>query len=244
MRYAILGDIHGNMEALAAVFADMESARVDRALCLGDIVGYGAEPERCIGELRSRGVVSVLGNHDSAVAGDTPLDFFKDYAREAVIWTADRLSEDDKTYLNSLPISLPITGGDDGFVTVHSSLAEPREWGYVIDLLSVRRCFDFLPGHLCFIGHSHVPVIFEESGSITGRRACDLLLDKESRYIINVGSVGQPRDWDWRASYGIYDEGKMRFEIRRVPYDVGKAQEKIIAAGLPKSLAFRLGVGR
>ncbi|MEJ2744986.1 MAG: metallophosphoesterase family protein [bacterium] len=240
MRYAIFGDIHGNMEALTAVFADMESARVDRALCLGDIVGYGAEPEKCIDELRGRGIASVIGNHDSAVVGDTPLDYFNDYAREAVVWTADRLSGDDKAYLKNLPI----IGGDGGFITVHSSLADPTEWRYVINLLAVRRCFDLLTGRLCFIGHSHVPVIFEECGSITGRRASDVHLDKESRYIINVGSVGQPRDGDCRASYGIYDEGEMRFEIRRVSYDIGRAQKKIIEAGLPKSLAFRLGVGR
>lgn len=240
MRYAIFGDIHGNMEALTAVFADMKSARVDRALCLGDIVGYGAEPEKCIGELRARGIASVLGNHDSAAVGDTPLDYFNDYAREAVIWTADRLSVDDKAYIKSLPL----LGGDGGFVTVHSSLANPGEWGYVIDLPSLRRCFDLLTGRLCFIGHSHVPVVFEERGSIVGRRACDVPLERKCRYIINVGSVGQPRDGDCRASYGLYDEDEMRFEIKRVPYDVGKAQEKIIAAGLPKSLAFRLGVGR
>jgi predicted phosphodiesterase len=240
MRYAIFGDIHGNMEALTAVFADTESARVDRVLCLGDIVGYGAEPEKCIGELRSRGIASVLGNHDSATIGDTPLDYFTDYAREAILWTADRLCEEDKGYLKNLPV----TGGDDGFVTVHSSLADPTEWRYVIDLLSVRRCFDSLAKRLCFIGHSHAPVVFEERGSIVVRHACDMPLEEESRYIINVGSVGQPRDWDWRASYGIYDEGEMRFEIRRVPYDVEKAQGKIIAAGLPRFLAFRLGVGR
>lgn len=240
MRYAIFGDIHGNVEALDAVLADMESARVDRALCLGDVVGYGAEPEKCIGGLRACGIPSVLGNHDSAVVGDTPLDYFSDYAREAVVWTMDRLSEEGKAYLRSLPI----TGGADGFVTVHSSLADPAEWRYVVDLLSVRRCFDLLPGRLCFIGHSHKPVIFEERGSIVARRACDLLLEKESRYVINVGSVGQPRDWDWRACYGIYDGDEMRFEIRRVHYDVGKAQEKIIAAGLPRFLAFRLGIGR
>ena len=240
MRYAIFGDIHGNTEALNAVFADIAHARVDRYLCLGDVVGYGAEPEKCIAELRSRGIETVLGNHDSAAVGDTPLDYFNEYAKEAIAWTAERLTEDDKGYLKRLPV----IGGDEGFAIVHSSLANPKEWGYIIDLMSARRCFELLTGHLCFIGHSHVPVIFQERGSISCYRARDMAMEKDARYIVNVGSVGQPRDGDHRASYGIYDAAKMRFEIRRVPYDVRKAQDKIISAGLPRFLAFRLGVGR
>jgi len=240
MRYAIFGDIHGNTEALSAVFADSVNGCVDRYLCLGDVVGYGAEPEKCIAELRSRGIETVLGNHDSAAVNDTPLDYFNDYAKEAIVWTAEKLTEDEKGYLRRLPI----TGGDAGFTIVHSSLASPKEWGYIIDLMSARRCFELLTGQLCFIGHSHVPVIFEERDSITWHRACDMPLEEDSRYIINVGSVGQPRDGDHRASYGIFDAAKMRFEIRRVPYDVRKTQDKIISAGLPKFLALRLGVGR
>jgi predicted phosphodiesterase len=240
MRYAIFGDIHGNTDALSAVFADIERAGADRYLCLGDVVGYGAEPEKCIAELRSRGIETILGNHDSAAVGDTPLDYFNEYAKEAIIWTARRLSGDDTAYLKHLPV----TRGYDGFVIVHSSLSSPKEWGYIIDLMSAQRCFELLTAQLCFIGHSHVPVIFQERGSISCYRARDMAVEKDARYIINVGSVGQPRDGDQRASYGIYDAAKMRFEIRRVAYDVKKAQDKIISACLPRFLALRLGVGR
>ncbi|MDD5557715.1 MAG: metallophosphoesterase family protein [bacterium] len=240
VRYAIFGDIHGNSEALGAVLGDVERMRVDRLLCLGDIVGYGAEPEACIRRIRSLGIGCILGNHDSAATGGTPLDYFNPYARAAVEWTADRLGGDEKAWLASLPLTMPL----GGFILVHATLDRPAEWGYIMDREAAARCFDLLGERACFIGHSHVPVTFRRDGGIS--TICDVatVLDEGARYIINVGSVGQPRDGDPRASYGILDEGAGRVEIRRVAYDVGRAGRKILDAGLPPFLALRLEAGR
>jgi predicted phosphodiesterase len=222
MRYAIISDIHSNAAALEAVLSDIEKMRVGRTVCLGDIVGYGAEPGMCIAKVRELGSEVVLGNHDSAAVGDTPIEYFNLYAKEAVLWTAGRLADDEKDYI----------------------LAEPKQWGYVMDLLSARDCFRFLRKKLCFIGHSHLPVIFQEKEKITYSMDGEVGIEDGARYIINVGSVGQPRDGDPRASYGIYDAEEKRVEIRRVQYDVKVTQENILAAGLPAFLAFRLGIGR
>jgi diadenosine tetraphosphatase ApaH/serine/threonine PP2A family protein phosphatase len=240
MRYAILGDIHGNTEALTAVFGDIEEAGVDRCLCLGDIVGYGAEPEQCIREIRSRRIETVMGNHDSAAVGDTPLDYFNPYARAAVEWTAGTLSAAARKYLSELPLSRDY----DGFTVVHSTLANPKEWGYIIDLESAMQCFDLLKTQVCFIGHSHMPVVFKLADTISWHRENAVPIKQGARYIVNVGSVGQPRDGDPRSSYGIYDTGKKIVEIRRVAYDVGSTQNKIVSAGLPEFLARRLEFGR
>ena len=240
MRYAIISDIHGNTEALDAVLADIGKARVDRCICLGDIVGYGAEPVECIRKIKDLGIDTVMGNHDAAAVGETPLDYFNAYAKEAVIWTAEQIGEDEGKFINGLPLKRDY----EGFVIVHSTLDRPDEWGYVMDMLSARSCFERMESPLCFIGHSHVPVVFREKGSITCFPAGETVLEDDARYIINVGSVGQPRDGDSRASYGIYDTDQRNVTIRRVPYDVGGAQEKIIDAGLPGFLALRLGMGR
>jgi predicted phosphodiesterase len=240
MRYAIISDIHSNAAALEAVLSDIEKMRVGRTVCLGDSVGYGAEPGMCIAKVRELGSEVVLGNHDSAAVGDTPIEYFNLYAKEAVLWTAGRLADDEKDYINSLPLRVDV--GD--FTIVHSSLAEPKQWGYVMDLLSARDCFRFLRKKLCFIGHSHLPVIFQEKEKITYSMDGEVGIEDGARYIINVGSVGQPRDGDPRASYGIYDAEEKRVEIRRVQYDVKVTQENILAAGLPAFLAFRLGIGR
>jgi diadenosine tetraphosphatase ApaH/serine/threonine PP2A family protein phosphatase len=240
MRYALLGDIHGNTEALREVFADIEIIGVDKLICLGDIVGYGAEPVECLREVRSRKMDAILGNHDSAAVGTTPLDYFNDYARTAVVWAAERLKDDDKNFLKDLPL----TRDYNGFTVVHSSLDAPHEWNYVVDTLAARKCFEPLAERICFIGHSHQPLVFTESGSISWGRETEIAIRNDSRYIINVGSVGQPRDGDPRASYGIYDTDAMRVEIRRVAYDIRTTQSKILSAELPRFLAFRLEIGR
>jgi len=240
MRCAIFGDIHGNTEALRAVSRDMERARVDRLLCLGDILGYGAEPVECLRAIQERDIDTVLGNHDSAAVGDTPLDYFNEYARAAVEWTATKLAPPDRDYF----LSLPLTRDYDGFTVVHSSLANPKEWGYILVPPAARMCFEKLTTRVCFIGHSHVPVCFDDKGVYTYLYPGEMELDKGAWYIINVGSVGQPRDGDPRASYGIYDTKKKIVEIRRVEYDFKSTQDKIIAAGLPPFLALRLGMGR
>ncbi|MCX6354121.1 MAG: metallophosphoesterase family protein [Candidatus Aureabacteria bacterium] len=240
MRYALISDIHGNTDALHAVLADIEKSGADKLLCLGDIVGYGAEPEECLREVRSEKIDTIQGNHDSATVGTTPLEHFNEYAKEAVLWTAARLGAEDKKYLRDLPL----TRDYGGFTIVHSSLDAPHEWHYIVDMLAARRCFELLTERICFIGHSHVPLVFTESGSLSCGRESEIAIREDARYIINIGSVGQPRDGDSRASYGFYDTEAMRVEIRRVPYDIRSVQIKIESAGLPRFLAFRLGIGR
>jgi len=164
MRYAIFGDIHGNTEALGAVLLDMERAGADRRICLGDVVGYGAEPGECVRTVRDAGIETVQGNHDSAAIGETPLDYFNPYAKKAIEWTSGAIGADESAWLRRLPLTIE----GDGFTVVHSSLSRPREWGYILDWASARRCFDLLSSTVCFIGHSHVPIIFKkgEDGSI------------------------------------------------------------------------------
>lgn len=241
MRYAIFGDVHGNREALDAVLRDMEQARVDRRLCLGDIVGYGADPVGCLRGIRDLGIETVQGNHDSAAVGETPLDYFNPFAKRAVEWTAGRLGAEDAAWLKGLPLVRDC----GGFTLVHSSLACPREWGYILDYEAAQRCFGLLSSRACFVGHSHVPLVFmEHDGAVTVRRAATAAIEHAARYIVNVGSVGQPRDGDPRAAYGVYDEGSGTVELRRVEYDIRAAQRGIVDAGLPEFLAVRLEAGR
>ena len=241
MRYAIFGDVHGNREALEAVLLDMEQARVDRRLCLGDIVGYGADPVDCLRRIRDLKIETVQGNHDSAAVGETPLDYFNPFAKRAIEWTAGRIGKEDAAWLKGLPLVRDC----GGFTLVHSSLARPREWGYILDYEAAQRCFRLLSSRACFIGHSHVPLVFrDDGGAVTVRRAATAAIEQAARYIVNVGSVGQPRDGDPRAAYGIYDEGGGTLELRRVEYDIPAAQRKIVEAGLPEFLAVRLEAGR
>ncbi|MCX6357001.1 MAG: metallophosphoesterase family protein [Candidatus Aureabacteria bacterium] len=240
MRYAIFGDVHGNLEALRAVFKDIDRAGVEQLLCLGDIVGYGAEPGSCMREIISRKAAAVQGNHDSAAVGGTPLEYFSIHARRAIEWTMGQLDDDERGHLASLPLARRI--GD--FIVVHASLDEPREWYYVTDTREARRCFARLEGELCFIGHSHRPGAFVERDDIEWCRDAVVALAKGARYIVNAGSVGQPRDGDPRAAWVLYDSAKRRVEFRRAAYDVPGAQKKILAAGLPPYLAERLKGGR
>ena len=240
MRYAIISDIHGNLEALEAVLADIEAAGADRRLCLGDIVGYGARPVECAARIKAEGIEAVVGNHDSAALGDTPLDYFNPYAKEAVLWTARRIDEETRSFLGALPLTRVI--GD--FTLVHASLDRPADWGYIMDGESARRCFERMNTDICFIGHSHAPLVFAERETVEWREAVDTPIEEGVRYIVNAGSVGQPRDGDPRACYVIYDSAARTVFFRRVRYDVTAAQKKIIAAGLPAFLALRLGMGR
>ena len=241
MKYAILSDIHGNLEALQAVLAEALLHGVGRYICLGDIVGYGANPDECLEKLRALDPVVVLGNHDAAVCGRADLDIFMPLAYQAIIWTMDRLSPAGKEYLSTLPLVRKI----DGFTIVHSNLSSPADWRYIQSPGDSYSTFDHMAGQVCFFGHSHRPGIYQKIG-----RRVDLVPESEirlapdSQYLVNAGSVGQPRDRDPRASFGVYDEEEGKIVIVRVDYPVKKAQRKILAAGLPARLAFRLSEGK
>ena len=243
MRYAFIADIHGNLEALLAVLADLDRQQISVILCLGDIVGYGADPIRCIAVVRERAMHVVAGNHDYAAAGKISCDEFNEFARAAIAWTRRHLSEEEKDWLRQLPLIVHL----DDFSMVHSSLHRPEEFNYIESAHDAAECFREMQKPLCFVGHSHVPVVFFDSGkSPIPPYRLDLVnpVPVEGRMIVNVGSVGQPRDEDPRAAYCIYDSDASTVEIRRVTYEIEAAADKVRAAGLPELLAFRLRLGR
>lgn len=240
MRTAVLSDIHGNVEALEAVLADAGRVGFDRLYSLGDIVGYGPDPATCIEIVRRRASVSLAGNHDAAVAGVTSLDDFNEFARWAVEWTAARLDGGQLEYLGSLPY----TYRAPGLLCAHASPVEPWRWHYIHGLADLDDHFAAFTERLCFVGHSHRPGVYAiRPGGGAARHGAREQLRPGLRYLVNAGSVGQPRDRNPQASYVIYDEADERVEVRRVPYPVAETQLKMRAAGMPAFLVDRLDAG-
>ncbi|MDP8214794.1 MAG: metallophosphoesterase family protein [Candidatus Euphemobacter frigidus] len=237
MRYAILSDIHGNLEALRAVLDEARRRAVESYICLGDIVGYGANPNECLEMLLELSPATVLGNHDAAVCGREDLENFTPLAAQAIIWTRERIKLEGRAYLASLPLVRTI-----GNITiVHSNLSHPSDWRYIFSPGEALSSFDRLDRQACFFGHSHRPVVFRESeGWVDYVEEPIFHLVDGCRYLINVGSVGQPRDRDPRAAFAVFDQETGTVEIVRVEYPVGTAREKILDAGLPARLANRL----
>ena len=245
MRYAIISDIHGNHQALSAVKASLKNEQLDEVICLGDIVGYGAEPGLCLRETLDLCRTVVAGNHDHGVAGRLETSFFSANARKAVEWTTGFLGPAEKKLLYDLPLMKEVSLPDLSFVAVHSAPEQPQEWRYILSMDEAEYQFEHFHQPLCFIGHSHLPMFWqldpEGECSVVGREY--LRLDPENRYIINAGSVGQPRDGDPRACYAVYDSQRRELIVRRVEYDIAQAQQKILKAGLPPRLAERLAQG-
>jgi diadenosine tetraphosphatase ApaH/serine/threonine PP2A family protein phosphatase len=238
--YAVLGDIHANAHALRAVVADVEDAGVDGILCVGDIVGYGAFPGECMEIVRELGAITVGGNHDWAVAGRTDITYFNSDARDAVEWTREALSEEQVERLAGMPLTLDL----ENLTIFHSTLFAPEDFEYMQTLFDVQMSFNRLETRLGFCGHSHVPAMLCEGTPIDCMLVPELELEPERRYIVNVGSVGQPRDLDPRACYVLYDDARETVRLRRVEYDVHAASESILDAGLPITNARRLVLGR
>jgi diadenosine tetraphosphatase ApaH/serine/threonine PP2A family protein phosphatase len=244
MRYLILSDIHANLEALDAALA--AGAGADAVLVLGDLVGYGADPNAVIDRIRSlRGVTVIRGNHDKVGAGIESVRSFNHLARYAIEWTAGALLPDQRRWLAALPQGPHIV--DETVEICHGAPFD--EDVYIFDDLDGRRAFEASRRPLCLFGHTHVPAAFRHDGEFEaiplprGSRV-DLPLDAGARYLVNCGAVGQPRDGDWRAAFGVVDTAARALTLVRVEYDVATAQAKIIEAGLPEVLAQRLGVGR
>ena len=238
---AVISDIHGNLEALEAVLEDARREGVDSMVCLGDVVGYGADPNACMDRVDAEMRATVLGNHDAAARDLRHSENFNDVAREAIRWTQEHLSAENLERLNTLPFEHV----EHGARFVHASPDDPPAWHYILTEQEAWNAFEACPERICFVGHSHVPLRVVLRG---GRLEVvdDLTLDVRSdvRALVNVGSVGQPRDGDWRASYALFDPESRRVVARRVEYDLEKASSKIVAAGLPEILARRLAQGQ
>jgi diadenosine tetraphosphatase ApaH/serine/threonine PP2A family protein phosphatase len=240
MRFAIFSDVHANLEALEAVLADANENKCTHFVCLGDVVGYNANPHECVDRVREMDCPIVKGNHDEqASIGESSRDF-NEMAEAAIQWTRDHLTDADKTWLRELKLQRQVRD----FTIVHATLDMPEQWGYIFNNLDAAASFTYQQTTVCFFGHTHVPMAFVRDDGLQRLRIDKLRIDGSKRYLINVGSIGQPRDGEWRAAYCIYhlDDGVV--EQRRVKYDLETAQRKIIDAGLPRLLAERLAIGR
>ncbi len=245
MPYAIISDVHANLEALEVVLADITARRPNAVFCLGDFVGYGPDPVACVERVRPLLRAAVLGNHDLAAleTSDAVAAKFNPFAYEAVVWTRQQLTESVRGYLEGLPRRVT----PDGFLCVHGSVRDPIE-EYIFDIATARASFEAAPFVLCLVGHTHVPAVFTQAGeAVIGEPLQPdrpLPLQPDRRYIINVGSVGQPRDGDPRAAYLWLDPDEHIATLVRLEYPVAQTQEKVLAAGLPAMLAERLAYGR
>jgi len=246
VRYLILSDLHANWEALDAVARETLGA-YDKAICCGDLVGYAADPNPVVNWVRTHCAVVVRGNHDRACTGLDDLQWFNPVARAAALWTLQNLSRENIEYTATLakgPVML------DGFEVVHGSPYDEDE--YVLAAGEAGQAFTYLESRLAFFGHTHVQGGFiwnhsrvETIGRVSARSGKEtLLIDEDCAYLVNPGSVGQPRDGDPRAAYVMYDTEAQTVTYHRIPYDVVTAQRKIHEAGLPSILADRLMVGR
>ncbi|MEE8637867.1 MAG: metallophosphoesterase family protein [Candidatus Margulisiibacteriota bacterium] len=242
MLYGIISDIHSNLEALNVVLNKLYQA--EKLVCLGDIVGYGPDPNLCVEKVRELNIPTVAGNHDKAVTGEMETTWFNQSAREAVIWTQREIKEENLEYLRNLPEIIE----EDDFQAVHGSLRAPLE-EYIMSISDALPTFEKMTKPVCFIGHSHAPlfIALKKDGNYDGRVLLDgeeVLVEDHEKVIINVGGVGQPRDGDPRASYGIYDSKTKIFTLHRVEYNIERVQGKMKTVGLPQPLIARLQFGR
>jgi predicted phosphodiesterase len=242
LRYGILADVHSNLEALQAVLAAYRQEDIDSYCCVGDIVGYAANPRECVEELRRICSVTVAGNHDWASVDLFSLGYFNTLAKTALLWTNHNLDDDSRYFLRALK---PVYKNQE-FTLVHGTLDEPQDFKYMLDEPAARATFRLLETDICFAGHTHAAGIFvqADNGIISYSVEGQLDIKKGNKYIVNVGSVGQPRDTDSRAAYCVYDTARGTIEIKRATYDVESARKKIIEAGLPAFQGNRLLEGR
>jgi predicted phosphodiesterase len=229
MKYAIISDIHSNLEALLKAFEIIDKEKVDEIICLGDIVGYGANPNECIDLVRSRCSTIILGNHDAAVLHPFLFDDFNPLALKALQWTAEQLTDESRMLLSSLPM----VGRKENILFVHSSPSSPELWDYIVDSEDAASALQNFDERLCFIGHTHIPGIFSQQGSVKS-------ITREEQFLVNVGSVGQPRDRNPMLAFGIFDSSTWDYRLIRSEYNIEQAAEKIFKAGLPRELGVRL----
>lgn len=236
MAIAIISDIHGNLEALTSIFDYIEKKKINEIYCLGDIVGYGPNPNECVDLVALKCTNAIIGNHDHAALGLTSIEYFNEFAKVSTRWTTNQLSNKSKDYL----LSLDFKFGNEYFLLVHSSPSDPKSWNYILTEQDAKQEFKHFDQPVCFIGHSHFPVVFSKKGYT---RKSKVRLDDSNKYIVNVGSTGQPRDGDARACFCLYDRERRKIEYIRIEYDIKTTRDKIVEAGLPMFLADRLKKG-
>src|SRR5215210_1577059 len=240
MKFAIIADIHGNWEAFQTVLEDIKNQKCTHYACLGDVVGYNANPKECLDVVRKMNIPTVKGNHDEYCSGDSALEGFNPAAAEAVDWTRQQLTEEDRQWLRELKYVRMVTS----FSIVHATLDAPQRWGYVFDKLAAAASFTYQNTAVCFFGHTHVPVAFMRDSVVRGGTYSKFKVEPGKKYFVNVGAVGQPRDNNPKAGYVVYDMNDNTIELRRLDYDIGTTQKKILDAGLPPRLAHRLAEGK
>jgi len=242
MIYGIFSDIHSNLAALEAVLASMSSAGVNRRVCLGDLVGYCADADACVKLVQANSDLCILGNHDSVALRREPSIHFNQFARVAIEWTQSRLSPDSIEYMKKLPYILE----ESNMCFVHASPKSPADWYYVSSLDEAMDAFEFFTTELCFVGHTHSPVIVSMSaeGDPLVIEEDEYTLGSGERLLVNVGSVGQPRDRNPEACWCLYDTNTRKVSFVRVPYDISRTQETMRKQGFPAFLIQRLSDGR
>lgn len=243
MRYAILGDIHANIDALETVLTAVDTDQIDQIYSLGDIVGYGAEPVKCLDIVRERSILTIAGNHDWAAIERISIDFFNAYAKASAMWTRDQLNDDQKHWLSELPLYRT----NDDFAIAHGTFHQPEAFNYIQTVFDAQLSFEALTqlgSHVGFLGHSHVPVGFFNTEPITYTLDLEIPIDEDTATIVNAGSVGQPRDENALTGYAIFDTEASQVTIKRMEYDIDRAAARIREAGLPEVLAQRLYLGK
>jgi predicted phosphodiesterase len=244
MRFAFISDIHANLEALEAVLQDIAGNHVDEIICLGDIVGYGANPNECCELIEKTCPLTLLGNHDAAAVDLLSTQHFNIHAKIAIEWTAQNLKKEVRSYLSALPLKktkLEMT-------LVHATPYEPNMWYYITSLEEAAFNFQFFDTRICLVGHTHIPIIIvldkDKELFVHQDTVVNLKSMEGARLLVNVGSVGQPRDRNPKSCYGIFDSDLLEFSYRRIDYNIEKAQSKMKKIHMPEFLISRLEEGR
>lgn len=234
---ALFSDIHGNLDALDSIIADARSHGVTNFACLGDLVGYGPDPGGCIARVQEIGCACVKGNHDDDASNDRDLWNLSEMAQESLLWTRERLSASQMQWLRELPYHRRLGRN----MLVHATLQNPTEWHYILNKIEAQLALDRQKESVCFFGHTHVPVAYVSSGTVVQKiNTPEINIVKGLKYLVNVGSVGQPRDGDPKACYVIYDSSTNQINFRRVNYNVECVAQSLLAAGLSPKLGERL----
>ncbi|NOQ97856.1 MAG: metallophosphoesterase [Calditrichae bacterium] len=238
MKIVVISDIHANLAALQQAINYIKEIKADKIVCLGDIVGYGPRPNECVEIIHQNCQICLMGNHDHAVLGLTDTYHFNQYAREAINWTRRTLTIQNKAYLEGLTFS----HHENEVLYVHSTPSHPEEWHYILSEFEARQYLEQIKQNICFVGHSHIPIVFGTENKPMYEEEIELDY-KNNKYIINVGSVGQPRDGDPRLCFAIYDTVSGILKFIRLEYPVQETYNEILENQLPPFLAMRLFAG-